>query len=90
LKLPTGVRAALTMTTSSDMDISWGLRFWLGGRRIGRPVSRLILLTSLRHVNRPEAEISPRRTQNDILGVSISTVYALELTVLHKTVAEPY
>jgi len=26
LKLPTGVRAALTMTTSSDMDISWGLR----------------------------------------------------------------
>ena len=31
LKLPTGVRAALTMTTSSDMDISlWvflGLRF---------------------------------------------------------------
>jgi hypothetical protein len=23
LKLPTGVRAALTMTTSSDMDISW-------------------------------------------------------------------
>jgi hypothetical protein len=72
------------------MDISWGLRFWLGGRRIGRPVSLLILLTSLRHVNRPEAEISPRRTQNDVLGVSISTVYALELTVLHKTVAEPY
>jgi hypothetical protein len=24
LKLPTGVRAALTMTTSSDMGISWG------------------------------------------------------------------
>jgi len=23
LKLPTGVRAALTMTTSTDMDISW-------------------------------------------------------------------
>ena len=38
LKLPTGVRAALTMTTSSDMDISlWGflgLRFssTAGGR----------------------------------------------------------
>ena len=28
LKLPTGVRAALTMTTSSDMGISWGLRFF--------------------------------------------------------------
>jgi len=38
----------------------------------------------------PEAEILPRRIQNDVLGVSISTVYALELTVLHKTVAEPY
>jgi hypothetical protein len=25
LKLPTGVRAALTMTTSSDMDTSWSL-----------------------------------------------------------------
>jgi hypothetical protein len=23
LKLPTGVRAALTMTTSSDMEVSW-------------------------------------------------------------------
>src|SRR5918996_2823247 len=36
LKLPTGVRAALTMTTSSDMDISlWGflgLRLLDGGR----------------------------------------------------------
>src|SRR6266436_7924721 len=30
LKLPTAVRAALTMTTSSDMGISWDLRgLWL-------------------------------------------------------------
>src|SRR5579859_7649014 len=47
LKLPTGVRAALTMTTSSDMDISWvwvlgrgflGLKPWDsdGGRPDGR------------------------------------------------------
>jgi hypothetical protein len=56
----------------------------------GLPVSHLILLTSLRHVNRPEAEITPRRTQNDVLGVILSTVYALELTVAHKTVAEPH
>jgi hypothetical protein len=34
LKLPTGVRAALTMTTSSDMDISWGLRVWMAGGRM--------------------------------------------------------
>src|SRR6266699_3726078 len=47
LKLPTGVRAALTMTTSSDMDISFdvprldvlGLRFLDGGRPDGGPVS---------------------------------------------------
>ena len=45
LKLPTGVRAALTMTTSSDMDISCGLRFLDGGRPDGGPVSWLILLT---------------------------------------------
>jgi len=44
----------------------------------------------LRHVNRPEAEISLRRIQNDVLGVFVSTVYALKLTVPHKTVAEPY
>ena len=59
LKLPTGVRAALTMTTSSDMDISLrflGLRFFDGGRPDGGPVSHLILLTSLTHVNRPEAQ----------------------------------
>jgi hypothetical protein len=67
-----------------------GLRTQDGGRRIGRPVSHHILLTELSHVNRPGAEISPRRTQNGILGVSLSTVYALELTVPHKTVAEPY
>src|SRR3954468_12688193 len=42
LKLRTGVRAALTMTTSSDMDISFdGLGLWFldGGRPDGGPVS---------------------------------------------------
>jgi hypothetical protein len=67
-----------------------GLEGFDGGRRIGRPVSHSILLTELRHVNRPEAEISLRRIQNDVLGVFVSTVYALKLTVPHKTVAEPY
>jgi len=67
-----------------------GLEGFNGGRRIGRPLSHAILLTELRHVNRPGAEISLRRTQNDILGVFVSAVYALKLTVPHKTVAEPY
>jgi len=62
----------------------------MAGGRSGRPVSRLILLTSLRHVNRSEAEIAPRRIQNDALGIFLSSVYALELTVAHKTVAEPH
>jgi hypothetical protein len=44
----------------------------------------------LRHVNWPEGEISPRRTQNDALGSFLSSAYALELTVPHKTVAEPH
>jgi hypothetical protein len=35
-------------------------------------------------------EITPRRTQNDALGSFLSNAYALELTVPHKTVAEPY
>jgi hypothetical protein len=34
--------------------------------------------------------ITPRRTQNDALGSFLSNAYALELTVPHKTVAEPY
>jgi hypothetical protein len=38
----------------------------------------------------PKAEISPQRIQNDVLGVSLSSVYALELTVPHKTVAEAH
>jgi len=32
----------------------------------------------------------PRRTQIAPLGTFLSRHYALELTVLHKTVAEPY
>ena len=68
LKLPTGVRAALTMTTSSDMDISFdfGLEVSLtaGGRMAGLSLGS-ILLTSLIHVNRPEAKILPRRIQID-------------------------
>ena len=44
LKLPTGVRAALTMTTSSDMDISWGLRVLMaGGRMAGLSLGSILL-----------------------------------------------
>jgi len=50
----------------------------------------VILLTSLRHVNWPEDEISPRRIQIEPLGSFLSSAYALELTVPHKTVAEPH
>jgi hypothetical protein len=90
LKLPTGVRAALTMTTSSDMDISWGLRSFDDGRPDGGPISHVILLTSLRHVNWPEVRFPLRRIQIRALGGLLSTTYALELTVSHKTVAEPH
>jgi hypothetical protein len=77
------------------MDISLGLKFWGlegvdGGRRIGWPVSYLILLTELRHVNRPERKIAPQRIQNGALGGFGSSLHALELTVAHKTVAEPH
>jgi hypothetical protein len=60
------------------------------GGRGGVPVSRLMLLTSLTHVNRPAPEILPRRIQIDPHGGFRSSVYALELTVPHKTVAEPH
>jgi hypothetical protein len=43
-----------------------------------------------RHVNRPEREITPQRIQNGALGGFLSSPYAVELTVAHKTVAEPY
>src|ERR1700694_1449429 len=93
LKLPTGVRAALTMTTSSDMDISFDV-LWLevvfeGGRPGGGAGSSLFLLTYLPHVNRPGAKIPPRRIQNSASGGFQSSLHALELTVPHKTVAEP-
>jgi hypothetical protein len=42
----------------------------------------------LRHVNLPEGLATTRRIQNDALGGFLSSAYALELTVLHKTVAE--
>jgi hypothetical protein len=47
-----------------------------------------ILLTSLSHVNWPEAGITPRRIQNGVLGRFVSKPFALGLTVTHKTVAE--
>jgi len=77
------------------MDISLlgflGLEvFFDGGRPDGVPVSHLILLTSLIHVNRPEAKILPRRIQNNPHEGFHSSVHALELTVPHKTVAEPH
>src|SRR5438045_4250254 len=66
LKLPTGVRAALTMTTSSDMGFSFeilGLEvFFDGGRTDGGPVSFLFLFTSLTHVIWPGGIIRYRRS----------------------------
>jgi hypothetical protein len=76
------------------MDISFevlGLEVVFdGGRPDGGPVSHPILLTSLTHVNGPRARIPPRRIQNSALGGLPSSVHALELTVPHKTVAEPH
>jgi hypothetical protein len=72
------------------MGISWGLRVLgiaIGGRRNKRPLSFAILLTSLRHVNRPEAGFTPQRIQNSVLGSFASSKYAPQLTVPHKTVA---
>ena len=60
-----------------------------GGRVAGLSLP-YILLTSLRHVNWPEGKISPRRIQIEPLGNFLSSAYALELTVPHKTVAEPH
>ena len=47
-----------------------------------------ILLTSLSHVNWPEAGFARRRIQNGVLGRFVSKPFALGLTVTHKTVAE--
>jgi hypothetical protein len=47
-----------------------------------------ILLTSLSHVNWPEAGFTPRRIQNGVLGRFVSKPFALGLAVTHKTVAE--
>jgi hypothetical protein len=60
-----------------------------GGRMAGLSLPP-ILLTSSGHVNRSGAEITPRRIQNRALGRFLSSPYALELTVPHKTVAEPH
>src|SRR5207244_2304273 len=74
LKLPTGVRAAATMTTSSDMGISWGLSFLkdVGGRRKGGASLGIILLTELRHVNGAAIELcgppSQRRAADSAPG----------------------
>src|SRR3954452_16859837 len=75
LKLPTGVRAALTMTTSSDMDILLKLKCGARRRLDGGPVSR----THPVNLGMKCQSASLRRTQN-----------ARQLTVLHKTVAEPH
>jgi hypothetical protein len=52
--------------------------------------SLYILLSKSGHVNRPEGKLTPRRTQIHPLGSFLSSAYALELTVPHKTVAEPH
>jgi hypothetical protein len=44
-----------------------------GAGENGSPVSDRILLTSLRHVNRPAAEFIPQRIQNSVLGAFAST-----------------
>jgi len=44
----------------------------------------------LTHVNRADAKILPRRIQIDPGAGFHSSVHALELTVPHKTVAEPH
>jgi hypothetical protein len=66
------------------------LGWFLDGGRAGDggPVLIPILLTSLRHVNRPRSEKLACRMQNDVLGRLLSGPYALRLTVPHKTVAE--
>src|SRR4051794_34654016 len=74
LKLPTGVRAALTMTTSSDMDILLGLRVLDGGRRIGRPLSPLYPVNDIETCQRQRPKLSARRIQNDALGVIQITI----------------
>jgi hypothetical protein len=43
----------------------------------------------LRHVNWPKAGIALRRIQFDVVGRFLSSGNASELTVSHKTVAEP-
>jgi hypothetical protein len=66
------------------------LGWFLDGGRAGDggPVLIPILLTSLRHVNRPRSEKLPRCMQNRVPGSFLSSADALGLTVLHKTVAE--
>jgi hypothetical protein len=59
------------------------------GAEKAKPVSSPILLTSLMHVNRPEARFSPQRIQFDVVGVLRGSISAAKLTVPHKTVAEP-
>jgi hypothetical protein len=60
-----------------------------GGRMAGLSLHHILLMES-RHVNRPKPEITPQRIQNGAIGSFLSSPYALELTVAHKTVAEPY
>jgi hypothetical protein len=64
LKLPTGVRAALTMTTSSDMDISCVEVFSTVRARMAGAALQTILLTEGWTVNWSEAKLRPQRTQN--------------------------
>jgi hypothetical protein len=76
------------------MDISlWGSLLEVSstaGGPGGEPVSHLILLTPLTHVNRPRPKFLRRRIQNDPREGFHSSVHALELTVPHKTVAEAH
>jgi hypothetical protein len=92
LKLPTGVRAALTMTTSSDMDILlYGFSWLVSRRRAGRGWRASLNCYPVNVVEacqRPRSEKLSRRMQNRAPGRLLSSPDALGLTVLHKTVAE--
>jgi len=49
-----------------------------------------ILLTSFNHVNLRSPEFKRGRIQNGVVGTAPDTAYFAELTVPHKTVAEPH
>ena len=75
----------------------WGLRFWRRAAGLAGQSLVYILLTELRYVNRPArgAEIQARHRIRMVASLPPALPEqpgppALELTVPHKTVAEPH